>query len=163
MRRCLFACLTFAMVAGQQCIPSPDPTDEIPELDEELPRVTLNTSEGDIVIEVFEPESGPGQTFLDLLESGYYDNKIVHDVRKGKWVLAGDYSVNLDEGDEEKNGGGEYGNGQIVVLQLLLDVKRLEQLAVDDPQKKNVPSWPKPTVPFHFTRCFSTHPARCCR
>ena len=97
MRRCLFACLTIALIAGPQCVPGPDPSDEVPGLGDSLPYVPFQTYRGNIVLELFETTSPETvEAFLDAVEAGYFDGSIFHDIEADTWIRAGLYDEELE-------------------------------------------------------------------
>ncbi|MDM8006709.1 MAG: peptidylprolyl isomerase [Phycisphaerae bacterium] len=88
---CLF-CVLAALTLGQMC--APDDSDQPEPLI--LPRVKLVTTQGTLVIELFTNHTPAATAFKDLVEAGYYDNTIFHEVRTGKWIIGGQYDENMD-------------------------------------------------------------------
>jgi len=71
----------------------------------DLPRVKLNTTKGDIVLELFENEApGTVGNFIGLVESGYYKDRIFHRVLEGFMAQSGGFK--LDENGKEVGGEG---------------------------------------------------------
>jgi len=62
------------------------------------PLVLLETSSGDILIELF-PDKAPKtvENFLAYVDSGFYDNTIFHRVIKGFMIQGGGYNPRMDE------------------------------------------------------------------
>ena len=72
-RRIVFALVVCGLVAGQECpLPSISDGDATGESTEYLPRVTLATSKGDIVIELFTPSSTAAANFESYLKRDWY-------------------------------------------------------------------------------------------
>ena len=60
------------------------------EADDELPRVKLTTSQGDIVVELFENEAPDTVgNFVSLVEKGFYDGRLFHRVLPGFMAQTG--------------------------------------------------------------------------
>ena len=58
------------------------------------PRVKLQTTAGDIVVELFQKEAPISvQNFLDYVKSGHYDGTIFHRVIKGFVIQGGGYAT----------------------------------------------------------------------
>ena len=101
LRRVVFICLLCALITGQQCglLPDAGPAADVEPI-APLPRVTIQTSSGTIVIELF---SGvvplAVSAFLDYIneEPGYYDGTIFHEVRAGQRIIGGRYSEDIAE------------------------------------------------------------------
>jgi len=91
-RHLCFVCVLATLTVGQMCAPTP-PDDPEPVT---LPRVKLVTTQGSLVIELFTNHTSAATTFKDLVEAGYYDNTIFHEVRQGKWIVGGQYYENMD-------------------------------------------------------------------
>ena len=66
----------------------------------EGPRVTLNTSQGEIVIELNQ-EQAPATTanFLEYVDAGFYDGTVFHRVIRGFMIQGGGFTL-----DGERNG-----------------------------------------------------------
>jgi cyclophilin family peptidyl-prolyl cis-trans isomerase len=65
----------------------------------DLPRVKLSTTQGDIVLELFENEApGTVGNFISLVENGYYNDRIFHRVLDGFMAQGGGYK--LEDGKE---------------------------------------------------------------
>ena len=64
--------------------------------DDARPRVTLSTTAGELVIELF-PDKAPASVanFLDLVESGFYEGLVFHRVIAGFMIQAGGYDTAL--------------------------------------------------------------------
>ena len=64
--------------------------------DDARPRVTLATTAGELVIELF-PDKAPASVanFLDLVESGFYEGLVFHRVIAGFMIQAGGYDTAL--------------------------------------------------------------------
>lgn len=95
VKRLVFLTLVAAFVSGQQCASPIWPSPNAPR---DLPRVTLQTTEGNIIIELFEtgvPEAVA--TFLDAVRNGAYDDTIIHEVNSGAWFIGGRYDTELNE------------------------------------------------------------------
>lgn len=62
------------------------------------PRVTLDTSQGTIVVELFE-EKAPVtvKNFLDYVDSGFYDGTVFHRVINGFMIQGGGFDGALDQ------------------------------------------------------------------
>ena len=62
------------------------------------PLVLLETSSGDILIELF-PDKAPKtvENFLEYVDGGFYDNTIFHRVIKGFMIQGGGYGPRMDE------------------------------------------------------------------
>jgi len=62
------------------------------------PLVLLETSSGDILIELF-PDKAPKtvENFLAYVDDGFYDNTIFHRVIKGFMIQGGGYGPRMDE------------------------------------------------------------------
>jgi peptidyl-prolyl cis-trans isomerase B (cyclophilin B) len=62
------------------------------------PLVLLETSSGDILIELF-PDKAPNTVanFLAYVDNGFYDNTIFHRVIKGFMIQGGGYGPRMDE------------------------------------------------------------------
>lgn len=93
--RVCFALAVAGLTLGQNCLPGSSPKPE----PQSLPRVKLITSKGKIVIELFTPHTSAAVRFKELVETGYYDNTIFHEVRGGKWVVAGQYNADLERNE----------------------------------------------------------------
>lgn len=109
MYRRLAALILFPILLGQQCI---QPThvvtgDLTPSVS---PRVTLRTSRGNIIIELFTQQGTAAGLFKTYAEEGYYNDAIFHEVQNGLWIVGGFYTddLTLKEGrtlvDESDNG-----------------------------------------------------------
>ncbi|MCY2990799.1 MAG: peptidylprolyl isomerase [Planctomycetota bacterium] len=58
---------------------------------DDLPRVTLTTNKGDIVVELFENEApGAVGNFISLVEKGFYNGTVFHRVLPGFMAQGGD-------------------------------------------------------------------------
>ena len=69
-----------------------------------LPRVKLKTTQGDIVLELFENEAPETVgNFISLVESGWYSNKLFHRVLEGFMAQTGAFEA----GEDGKEIGGE--------------------------------------------------------
>lgn len=70
------------------------------------PTITLNTTQGDIVIQLFS-DKAPEMTknFLTLAKEGKYDNTIFHRVIEGFMIQGGDYENFNGTGGKAYNGG----------------------------------------------------------
>lgn len=81
---------------------------------DDLPRVLLKTSKGDILIELFENEAPNAvANFLSLVEQGFYDNTVFHRVLPGFMAQGGD-----------PKGTGEGGPGYNIACECYQDNKR---------------------------------------
>ncbi|HBY50531.1 MAG TPA: hypothetical protein DEH09_14885, partial [Alcanivorax sp.] len=60
----------------------------------EGPRVTLNTSQGEIVIELNQ-EQAPATTanFLEYVDAGFYDGTVFHRVIRGFMIQGGGFTL----------------------------------------------------------------------
>jgi cyclophilin family peptidyl-prolyl cis-trans isomerase len=98
---------------------------------DDLPRVRLETSKGELVIELFEDDAPNGvANFISLAEAGFYDGTRFHWVSGGGSVRGGDpNSRNDDPGDDGYGGPGyfvepEPGRRQIFPLSVVaIDVR----------------------------------------
>lgn len=73
-------------------------------MNNDLPRVLLKTTKGNIVIELFENEApGTVGNFINLVEQGYYDNRLFHRVIEDFMAQSGGYRL---EADKEVGGKG---------------------------------------------------------
>ncbi len=81
------------LVVGQQCAPEPEPPGDAVE---QNPRVTLRTTMGDIVIELF-PTASPQTVagFMAYVENGFYPDTIFHDVRSAA-ITGGTFTADLE-------------------------------------------------------------------
>ena len=71
----------------------------------DLPRVKLKTTKGDIVLELFENEApGTVGNFVKLVEDGYYTDRIFHRVLEGFMAQTGGFKI--DEQGNEIDGEG---------------------------------------------------------
>ncbi len=71
----------------------------------DLPRVRLKTTKGDIVLELFENEAPETVgNFVSLVESGYYQDRIFHRILEGFMAQGGEKK--LDENGNEVDGEG---------------------------------------------------------
>jgi peptidyl-prolyl cis-trans isomerase A (cyclophilin A) len=92
IQRICFVCVLASLTAGQTCVfngsdqPRPEP----------LPRVKLVTTKGNLVIELFTSHTSAAVKFKELVEAGYYNGTIFHEVRKNKWLVGGQYDQNLE-------------------------------------------------------------------
>jgi len=65
---------------------------------QEIPRVTLQTTMGNIVLELMPHESPiASNNFLDYAESGFYEGTVFHRVVKGFVVQGGGYTVDYEQ------------------------------------------------------------------
>ncbi|UCD28263.1 MAG: peptidylprolyl isomerase, partial [Planctomycetota bacterium] len=101
LRRILFLTIACVFILGQECIPTPGPSNGINVLDQgPQPQVTLETSMGNIVIELFSYQAPQSvQNFLQNVNDGYYDNTIFHDVRTASYINGGTYNPSLELND----------------------------------------------------------------
>ena len=69
----------------------------------EGPRVTLNTSQGEIVIELNQ-EQAPATTanFLEYVDAGFYDGTVFHRVIRGFMIQGGGFALDPAQQDLEK-------------------------------------------------------------
>ena len=69
----------------------------------EGPRVTLNTSQGEIVIELNQ-EQAPATTanFLEYVDAGFYDGTVFHRVIRGFMIQGGGFALDPVQQDLEK-------------------------------------------------------------
>jgi len=75
---------------------------------DDLPRVRLKTTKGDIVIELFEDDAPNGvANFISLVESGFYEGTRFHWVEGGRRMLGGD--ANSKDNDPHNDGFGDPG------------------------------------------------------
>ncbi len=88
--------LSSLLIVGQQCIPdAPPPTTPPPDV-EEQPRVTVETTSGNIVLELFIEQAPQSvNAFLAAIDAGYYADSIFHEVRAGSRILGGRYDQDL--------------------------------------------------------------------
>jgi len=94
MYRRLSALILFPLLLGQQCIqPAVDVTGDL--TPSESPRVTLQTSRGNIVIELFTQQGQAAALFKSYVEEGYYNDAIFHEAQNGKWIIGGLYRDDL--------------------------------------------------------------------
>ena len=79
-----------------------------PELPEGSPRVRLNTTEGSILLGLYE-EQAPGHTanFLRLCREGYYDGTNFHRIQKGFMIQGGDPNSRSEDRETWGQGGPE--------------------------------------------------------
>jgi peptidyl-prolyl cis-trans isomerase A (cyclophilin A) len=84
--------------------------------DDPLPRVTMETSMGTIVIEL-DPRRAPVTTanFLRYVDSGYYDGLIFHRVIPGFMIQGGGFDVTLARREPGESIINESGNGLVNV------------------------------------------------
>ncbi len=86
-RRICFVCVLATLTLGQTCVfNNPDPPGPT-----SLPRVKLVTSKGSMLIELFTNHTEAAVKFKELVDAGYYDNTVFHEVRQGKWIVGGQY------------------------------------------------------------------------
>ncbi len=97
-RRCVS--VAFILVLGSlNCMPlSPGPDNGPPLPVPDLPYVTLATSEGYIILELFTDLGTAPANFRDYVDEGYYDGTIIHETRSGRWIRGGRYSPSLTAG-----------------------------------------------------------------
>ncbi|HPD29472.1 MAG TPA: peptidylprolyl isomerase [Phycisphaerae bacterium] len=88
-----FICVLAALTLGQMCTQQDGPDKPEPLT---LPRVKLVTTRGSLTIELFTNHTSAATTFKELVDAGYYNNTIFHDVRQGKWIVGGQYYANMD-------------------------------------------------------------------
>ena len=73
----------------------------------DLPRVKLKTTQGDIVLELFENEApGTVGNFISLVESGYYTDRIFHRVLEGFMAQGGGFKLDEDGAEIGREGPG---------------------------------------------------------
>lgn len=97
LRRVCFAGLVAAVSLGAVCT---NDDSQRPQA-QSLPQVKLVTSKGAILIELFTAHTSAAVKFKELVEAGYYDNTIFHEVRKGKWIIGGQYDGNLERNEDQ--------------------------------------------------------------
>lgn len=74
-------------------------------IENDLPRVKFSTTQGDIVVELFENEApNTVGNFIHLVENGYYKDRIFHRVIEGFMAQSGGYKI--DENGKEFGGEG---------------------------------------------------------
>ena len=95
----LAACFLCAAAVAQEELPA-------------YPRVLLETSEGDIMLEL-DGRRAPltARHFVDLVQAGHYDGTIFHRVIKGFMIQGGGYDRDLESVEEEGSVVNESGNG----------------------------------------------------
>lgn len=71
---------------------------------QELPKVSIKTSEGEIVLELY-PEKAPNtvQNFLKLVKSGHYNKTIFHRVIDNFMIQGGGFNTTMKEKPAGKN------------------------------------------------------------
>lgn len=99
----------------------------------DLPRVRLKTSKGDIVLELYENEApGTVGNFISLVKSGHYDNRLFHRVIEGFIAQSGGYR--LEDGKEV----GGKGPGYEIQCECYEPDKRLHFTGVISMANRNV-------------------------
>lgn len=84
--------LMSTLVAGQQ----PEQTISNP-FEQEMPRVILHTSQGDITLELYEDQAPVTvENFLSYARKGHYDGTIFHRVIPGFMIQGGGYTPELE-------------------------------------------------------------------
>jgi len=79
-----------------------------PELPEGSPRVRLNTSEGSILLGLYQQEApGHAANFLELCREGYYDGTKFHRIQKGFMIQGGDPNSRSEDRETWGQGGPE--------------------------------------------------------
>ncbi len=115
-----FVCV---MVLGQQCVPPPD-VEPMPGTGQS--RATLQTSEGVIVVELFDRQAPLTVAhFLQLVEDGFYSQSAIHEVQDGSHISGGLFSsasppARLPEADSvenESNNGLSNLRGRLVMIE----------------------------------------------
>ncbi len=101
-------CLLFPLTLHAQAAPAPNATTPL----RPLPEVVLQTSEGDITLELFINKSPKSvANFLQYVQSGFYDGTVFQRVIKGYLIQGGQYTRQLvakrtsDPVDAESNNG----------------------------------------------------------
>lgn len=95
-RRRLASVALILSAASLNCTPVvPDPESGPPLPVPDLPYLTLATSEGYIVIELFTDLGTAAATLRTAADEGYYDGTIVHEARNARWLKVGQYSSTL--------------------------------------------------------------------
>jgi len=98
LARGLAAALLAGLVGGQSCEFTPPPPSPQPQLPsaEPQPRVTLETSYGRIVLELF-PKQAPlaVQNFLTYVASGFFEQTIFHAAVADQLIIAGAFTSDL--------------------------------------------------------------------
>jgi cyclophilin family peptidyl-prolyl cis-trans isomerase len=84
-----------AFILGQQCVPA-DPIGGDPNVYEPDPWVTIQTSKGPIVIELFKSQAPQSVSdFLRYVDEGYYNGSIFHEVHEDLGISGGMYTPAL--------------------------------------------------------------------
>lgn len=90
--------VTTLLCFGQVCAPPDSGGDPIrPPVVDPQPRVTIETSLGSIVIELFTIQAPQtAAAFLEYVDQGFFTGTLFHEVRSGTSIAAGTYDSDLD-------------------------------------------------------------------
>ncbi|WP_245837034.1 peptidylprolyl isomerase [Paraferrimonas sedimenticola] len=111
MKRILSAALGCALLLCQSVKAEPVPLEQL-QPDNPFPAVKLETSMGDIIIEMDRNRSPiTVNNFLSYVAKGHYDNTIFHRIMPGFVVQGGGYTVDIKEKPVDEPIVNESGNG----------------------------------------------------
>ena len=124
--RLLMMAILAGLASGQQCIPVAAPDNSQTTLPDIVPqpRVVLETTAGQIVLELF-PQQAPiaVENFLTYVRSGFYNNTLFHDILSGQTIIAGAFTADLTRKDvndpitNESNNGLQNLRGRLAVYE----------------------------------------------